>query len=768
MAYNTKYFSKVRDLDNKIFRINLKQNDYAGAVTEIEKYPINPLSLTYRASSKEDDLCVHGSEVNFTFYNDEGDNFNDLFESEFRDWQVEITQQQETVISEPIDLTTFTLNGSGQDWVADGSYIKSDLTSFLGAPTPTKRAYYPLVVTSGNTVDVDVKFTFRQTSFSNTWEVTYTVGLLNSSLNIISGSQKQIVATYPTTASTATLTLTATTANAAYIYVHALVDYVSTSTNTCTVGCELLEPSIQEFQETPFWTGWLQPDNLTRKFVNPAYYIELNATDGLAELKDIPYPVVAITGATGGTTIPQIQIIKTILEQTGLELDILSQVNYRTNTVSGSDSLFSKVYANQNRFVKDERNGKRTYLNCYDALEYILDAYNARISQVENKWSIIQKLEIFSPLTTFDWNDLSFTRANRDRTVNIDDYRSKFGTDELSKVRPIKQINLTFFNKNVGENVLPNGYFVTGITGWNNTPFGTGEYELFEWSSGNTSLYTKVDTSYSYDPSYGRYIVESDPFTLEALSTGSSVNVSFDFNLFNYSHDLPSWQGQRYVYVWLMSGSTVIASSTATNNPYYYTSSSQFTYTTSLPFSVTGSYTLALIITLESGWNTAEIYWDNITAVQEYPQAITYDKYYTAKGYGTPNGTQEVDKELYFSNGIQTNDVGNLKFNPTGLTVTWSNYDSSVLNESHQHLYAYEKLKFSRHFKNYLKITLKAGTEINFNSVIEYDGKNYMVSGYNYNIQMKDLSIQLIELLDSDFIMLFDQKTLLSVDGEVE
>ena len=36
MAYNTKYFSKVRDLDNKIFTINLKQNDYVGDITEID------------------------------------------------------------------------------------------------------------------------------------------------------------------------------------------------------------------------------------------------------------------------------------------------------------------------------------------------------------------------------------------------------------------------------------------------------------------------------------------------------------------------------------------------------------------------------------------------------------------------------------------------------------------------------------------------------------------------------------------------------------
>ncbi|SKC53450.1 hypothetical protein [Ohtaekwangia koreensis] len=766
MAYGLKYFSKIRDLDDKIFTINLKQDSYSGQVYEIEKYPINPLSLTYRASSKEDDLSVHGSEVNFTFYSD-GTNYDDLFTSEIRDWKVEVTQQQQTVISESIDLTTFDLNGSGQDWVDDAPYIKSDITVFLGSPTPTKRAYYPLVLSSGSTVDVDVKFTYDQTSFSNTWSVTYTVGLMNAALNTIINS-KSIVASYPTTASTATVTLTATTQNAAYIYVHALVDYVSTSTNTGTVRCELLVPSTQEFEEILYWSGWLQPDNLTRKFVNPAYYINLNATDGLAELKDIPYPVEAITGTTGETTVPQIEILKTILSQTGLELDILSQVNYRTNTVSGSDSLFSNVYANQNRYVKNERNGKRTYLNCYDALSYILEAYNARISQVENKWSIIQKFEIFTPLTTFNWNDLSYTRENRDRTINIDSYRSKFDSDELSKIRPIKQINLTFFNKNVGESVVPNGNFLAGISGWNNTPFGTGEYELFEWSSGNTSLYTKVDTSYSYDPSYGRFIVESDPITLEALSTGSTLNVSFDFNLFNYSHDLPSWQGQRYVYAWLKSGSTVIASSTATANPYYYSSESQFTFTTSLPFSVTGDYTLALLITLENnGWNSAEIYWDNITAVQEYPQTITYDKYYNAIAAGQQFGIQEVDKELYFSQGIQQNDVGNLKYNPTGLTTTWSNNDSSVLNESHQHLYAYEKLKFSRFFKNYLKITLKAGTEINFNSVIEFDGKNYMISGYTYNIQMKDLSIQLIELLTDDFTLNFTQKTLLSVDGEV-
>jgi len=768
MAYNTKYYSRIRNLDDKKFTIYLKQDGYGGSATEIEKYPINPLSLTYRASSKEDDLCVHGSEVNFTFYSDEGDNFDDLFESEIRDWQVVLTEQKPSLINTPIDLQTFTNTSSGANWANDGTdNIKVDLTSFLGAPATSKRATYPLYLQSGDTVNIQFAGNYTDSAFA-TATVQYQIGLLNSGLTTIINS-KTITIVEPTTTVSTGITLTATTQAAYYIFIHALLDYPGTSTGSATIRATLLQPSVQNFQETNYWTGWLQPDSLTRKFVNPAYFININATDGLAELKDITYPADAITGTTGSTTVPQINIIKTILNQTGIPLSINSQLNYRTNTITGSDSLLSGVYANQNRFVKNQRNGKTTYLSCYDALSYILESYNARISQVNNTWSIIQKNEINSPLTTFNWSNLSYSRTDNDRTVNIDSYKSKFDSDELSKVRPIKQINLTFYNANIGENVLPNGYFTTGITGWNNPGYMSAVYKTFAWSSGNTSLYTQIDTSYSYNPSYGRYVATTDDFTLEALSTGSSLNVSFDFNLASFTHTNPSWLGQRYVWVDLMSGSTIIASSSSLANKYYYTAESQFTYTTSLPFSVTGNYHLQFTVGIENnGWQTANIYWDNVVAVQEYPVTITYDKYYEAVAAGQQFGIQQVDKEIFFADGIQNNDVGNLKYNPTGLTTTWSNHDNSVLDKSFQFLYCYEKLKSSRFFKNYLRITVKADTDINFNSVIEYNSKNYMISGYSYAIQTRDLSLELIEILDSDFTMNFSQKTLLSVDGEVD
>jgi hypothetical protein len=62
------------------------------------------------------------------------------------------------------------------------------------------------------------------------------------------------------------------------------------------------------------------------------------------------------------------------------------------------------------------------------------------------------------------------TRTAQDLAVDLTDYKYRVST-ELSNIRPFESAEIFFRDRNVADNLLSNGDFSSGTTGWNKTGY---------------------------------------------------------------------------------------------------------------------------------------------------------------------------------------------------------------------------------------------------------------------------------------------------------
>jgi hypothetical protein len=746
-TYGTKYYCQIADFSGNTFVVNLKQLNYSGSTQEIGAYSFQPLRISYMSGRDGIDNVLHGSNATFTFYCRDGENYDDLLESEFHDFQVEVLRDSEL-----------------------------------------------------------------------------------------------------------------------------------------------------------YWLGWLQPDYLSRRFAVPSYYISLTATDGLADLKYIEYPASATTLGFDH----QIDIIKTCLQQTGLELDIVDQLNL--SEANTTEPLLKSVLANAKRFI-NTKDGVTKYLNCYDTLSRVLEPYNVKLVQAEGKWNITQKLEVVSNRHTYDWATLTAsTTSDFNRVVDVTNYKALADSDELSKVAPYKKMEVTFKNRNLGDNLFSNGIFDENINGWVNGS-GTNAHYLLFWNSTEQTLNVANPRGLGSGPNVNKYFT-SPVFGLEKIGTGATNTIRFSidaditvtFSASPVTHYYPDIKIE-----FIKSGGT-------TSFVTFNMEPGLKTYTTSFKFSTDGDYyfKIWMIADPESQYIVTSAHYDNVEAYQIYDDGdVTFDKYFLGTNTGT-TAIRNYEKTLYFADALQTNDVGALKYHITGLTSSWTTYytaqtqfsngsfdgpsivpwveegsgafwtylgglsndvnavgsgsskrlmqgwfkpgtygievsatndndisagyvpngwvkivarnrdgdltdlgaqyldagdtnvalnftftlreesylgfqvgragpgsdldmrvgnievtafDAPDVGVSIQELYLYQKLSQYSRFKNYLNITLKDSCTICFYHLLKIGTKRYLISGYSYDVKNNNLDLELVEFLDAYVFMTFTQTTMSTVDG---
>ena len=122
--------------------------------------------------------------------------------------------------------------------------------------------------------------------------------------------------------------------------------------------------------ESVVWQGYLIGDEYREAFRDPPYDVAVVATDGLGLLKNYPYTVVS----TPTTKTTRIDVIREVLENTGLELQI--SVAYNATTTGGTH-LFEVSFSD------DYYQG----WTCYEVLEKMIPP-DATITQHGGMWLI--------------------------------------------------------------------------------------------------------------------------------------------------------------------------------------------------------------------------------------------------------------------------------------------------------------------------------------------------------------------------------------------
>jgi hypothetical protein len=498
--------------------------------------------------------------------------------------------------------------------------------------------------------------------------------------------------------------------------------------------------------EALFWKGWIQPDNLSRAYVAPSYFISLSATDGLADLKQIDFPF-DFSLTTGQTTI--LYLLRKILNENGIELPISSQVNI-TNSHISSQTLFDHIYANPQRFVKVS-DGRVKYEKAYNAITQLLDSFNAKLFQSEGKWTIVQKNEIESSRTIYDWNSFTAVTATYDRQFDNVGYVLT-GTDELSKIRPVKSLELTFNNLNMGKYVWDggfNGFFPFNMSGWDSAQF-PNDFQSISWDSTNKRMET-VYINHLTDniPAY----VFSNGFQCDADS-GSTVTINVDINLDSVTYGgSPTNPIIPKLKIELADFNEVATDSITLD----LVSGITKHFIVRLAYQETGLHSVRFYVVPQTFVTSVTTYFDNITVFLNNDDDLTRHRVFT----GTVSGSSAIATQsanIYFGDSSYVYDNGALMYGASALTTTWNNYGGGI-SLPLQKLAIYNKLRQFKRFKNYLRLSVKADS-IHYDNILSVKGKLYNITGYAFDIKNNNLQLELSEYLDEATTVTFEELSL--------
>jgi hypothetical protein len=513
--------------------------------------------------------------------------------------------------------------------------------------------------------------------------------------------------------------------------------------------------------ETTFWKGYVQPDRLSRSFLDGSYLISLGATDSLNDLKQINFPSEAIGIGSGFAR--QIFVLQDAIYQTGLDdLPIRSQVNLKANGITTYSSTFNNVASNNYRFIKDQKDGKTTYTSCNEAINWVLEPYTARLAQSKGGWTITNLNEITSILSTYSPGAFSPTTTAFTRTIASGSTLTT-DSDELSKIRPDKAMTITQFNKALPSQLQVNSDFSNGTSGYVNASYPNNFYSF--GITGSELRCVVQSPPLASNPNIDHWFTGPQFTLLTASASTATVNVMANLNAVTYSASTSSFEyPYLHIKVTRNGGATFVASSFAQGDrmqPGYHLYSLTFPVTTT---DTDYQITITVKPDLTTDYQSINTRFRYVHVTQTFPDKASFDKYYIATNTNT-SAINVADKTLYFGDGLGQTDIGTLKTDSITLTNSWSNYGQTN-NLPLINIYAKNRLKMNSRFKNYLNLTFLRN-DINIDSVLPIKGKLYYPVALSHSLGESKISVSLVELLTDDINVSVTPTTLSSIDGDL-
>jgi hypothetical protein len=142
---------------------------------------------------------------------------------------------------------------------------------------------------------------------------------------------------------------------------------------------------VNVFRDSNFlWQGWINPEYYTEPFSPVPYITNVSVNDGLAELKNISFPLPSYTVYKHSI----MSYISTCLDQIGFPVDLGIKISLGLSATTLADGvitsrLFEKMFIDYRAFRDED-----IFWNCYDILDSILSSFNARLFQWDGYWHI--------------------------------------------------------------------------------------------------------------------------------------------------------------------------------------------------------------------------------------------------------------------------------------------------------------------------------------------------------------------------------------------
>jgi hypothetical protein len=139
------------------------------------------------------------------------------------------------------------------------------------------------------------------------------------------------------------------------------------------------------------FNGWLNPEGFFESYVNTNWIVTFDCIDGLGYLKDLSF-IEDATGLliTGRKT--YLELISLALIRTGLQLKINTNIDIYYTGLSNSVDILANVYANSERYVKDDG---ETIMSCDEVLRDILEPFGAVLTSLNGEWYIYKPNQLF-------------------------------------------------------------------------------------------------------------------------------------------------------------------------------------------------------------------------------------------------------------------------------------------------------------------------------------------------------------------------------------
>jgi len=486
---------------------------------------------------------------------------------------------------------------------------------------------------------------------------------------------------------------------------------------------------------TLIWQGWMKPENLTREYISDQYELNISATDGLADLKDIEFTNFS-TGAVYTDRVTILTVIKRALEHLEIAIDFKIQLGtWETTLMTVAQNALFEMDVNTERFASN-KDGRIVQDNCFDVLEDVLRPFNVEMYQAEGFWYIQAKNETNSPVFTHTYSTLAQSALSTiDNSLDISAYDFK-NRGSLEVLKPIKNHEITFFNYNNGSTLILNGDFSAATnwtaTGWDSYTVGT---EYFTGTSIDLLSYLKSDT-----------------FTIAAFPENSTITIHYKVKVTALSPDNSDYN--PVIKCQLFSDASTEVYAGGIHERSLSNGSEYGEYSVTFPLKVTGSGYFVRFHFKPNGTNTytsSTVQIDDVFSTINFEDAetITYDS--TARVTNddiTNTGIKEL--EILVGDSLRTNDFGAIQDGSVNNSIIWNRYgktDGLPL----QTLIGLQEVTRTSDYRDYLRLSIM---DVNDNirpyQRLKINSTYYLIRSYSKTHKNWITNVDLEEIISTD------------------
>lgn len=522
---------------------------------------------------------------------------------------------------------------------------------------------------------------------------------------------------------------------------------------------DLLESEYQDwnvvlrtYESEPdiIFRGFLKPENLYKRYEqNPPYVeVELSATDGLAELKDVDFFDPNGEVITGNPTL--LQSIKFALEPTGIPLSFNIQVcTFEAIYTSYTDCILTNSRVNATRFYRNKGGDKQVdAMKCWDVLELILKVFNCKLFQQGDKYLIVDFLQDGERYYwEYNWDLELITFSTIDNNKNINEYLF-FPYIEQQKIHPLKSLTISVDNSDSGKEVI-------NAMDWLNY------WDFYNWDVTQISPDNNRTLQLFLNSCKTAYMELKTALGVvrQHADRAEYLRIQFDYCLGAFSEKKASTEKLK-IQVAISYNDEYTEYVTSKQPPSLF----KFQHFDSLdipPFLLKGDGDYNVKILLDPfGTQHFDYLWlwlDNIQITQYNPSSNSNfdpttvgDKsvYYQKNSYGFENAELEVQLQDAL---LKTQDSAILvSTEPYELSSKWSGAPGSYIPIGIKLLDALaRKILYNRSiYKNYLRCTIvDRDFTLRFTDIIWIDSLKYVFNNFVYNFQTGELEAELVELV---------------------